>query len=178
MITNKQKKNLLLDINNLSKTEHDEIYRILLNEDKISFSKNKNGVFFNLSNIDDEMFIKLENFVRYCMTNKKDLDDYDKKINECKMNGGHIQLNLNTLPKDTLEPVKEDWNTIVDPKSIQRLSTYIEKIMDSKEKSVKRTNVKFNNAKKKYAKRVIQDKKFDKTFKDLEAEDYMIEKFD
>ena len=174
MITNKQKKNLLLDINTLSKTEHEEIYRILSKEDKIAFSKNKNGVFFNLSNIEDDVFIKLENFVQYCMNNKKDLDDYDKKINECKMNGGHIQLNLNNLPKDTLEPVKEDWNTIVDPKSIQRLSTYIEKIMDSKEKTIKRTNVKFNNAKKKYAKRVIQDKKFDKSLKDLELEDYLV----
>ena len=73
-----------------------------------------------------------------------------------------------------MEPVKEDWNTIVDPKSIQRLSTYIEKIMDSKEKTIKRTNVKFNNAKKKYAKRVIQDKKFDKSLKDLELEDYLV----
>jgi hypothetical protein len=178
--SNKEKKNLLLDINTLSKTEHDEIYRILLNENKITFSKNKNGVFFNLSNIDDDLFVKLENFVQYCMNNKKDLDDYDKKINECKLNGGHkynniIQLNLNNLPKDLMEESKEDWSTTVDSKSIQRLSNYIERIMDSKDKTCKRTNVKFNNAKKKYAKRVIQDKKFDaKVLKDLEIEDYLV----
>ena len=43
--TNKFKKSLFEKINNLSSTEHEEIYKIITSN-SINISKNKNGVFF------------------------------------------------------------------------------------------------------------------------------------
>lgn len=187
--TNKHKKVLFEKINSLSKTEHEEIYKILVNfnsaneENAINFSKNKNGIFFNLSEITDDLYDELDGFVTYCINNKKDLDDYDKKINECKINNNYtniIHINFDTMPKEhhELEKQLEDWNSVVtEAKSIQKVANYVEKLMSEKEKlGKKKMNVKFNNAKKKYSKRVNPDKKFDSEgFKDLEQDSYLLQ---
>lgn len=186
--TNKHKKYLFEKINILSKTEHEEIYKILKkynNENTaniICFSKNKNGVFFNLSDVNDIMYEELDNFVSYCINNKKNLDDYDKKINECKINNNYnniIHINFDTFPKehaihDKIE--QEDWNNIItDSKSIQKVANYVEKMMVDRDKiGKKKINVKFNNAKKKFSKKIYSDKKFDiEGFKDLDYEPYI-----
>ena len=187
--TNKHKRQLFSKINALSKTEHEEIYKILKkhntnNPDSlINFSKNKNGIFFNLSDIDDVLFEELDNFVTYCINNKKDLDDYDKKINECKINNNYnniIHINPeNNIAKEESNQEKptEDWNNIiVDPKSVQRVANYVEKLMADRDRiGKKKINAKFNNARKKFAKKVISDKKIDvEGFKDLECEPYLV----
>lgn len=185
--TNKHKKELFEKINILSKTEHEEIYKILKkNEDidnNISFSKNKNGVFFNLSDINDNIYELLNSFVSYCINNKKNLDDYDKKINECKINNNYaniISTNSNAFSHESIinnKVINEDWNNIIpDPKSIQKISNYVEKMMSDIDKvGKKKVNIKFNNAKKKFSKKIFNDKKFDiEGFKDLDYEPYVI----
>jgi hypothetical protein len=191
MYTNKHKKRLFEKINSLSKTEHEEIYKIIqmfnskhTEEDgdiQVSLSKNKNGVFFNLTEISDELFEEIDAFVTYCINNTKDLDDYDKKINECKYNNTILHINLDNMPKDELQSVRDkeedDWNTILkDNVSQQKVVTFIEKLMSDRDKvGKKKMNVKFNNAKKKYAKRVTNEKKIDGDgFKDLEIEPYLL----
>lgn len=191
--SNKQKKNLFEKISSLSKTEHEEIYKILIKHNSnnpkqnINFSKNKNGVFFNLSCITDELFEQLDNFVNYCISNQKNLDDYDKKINECKINNNYnniIHINFETMPKEHIELQKiaseiEDWNAIIsDAKSIQRVSNYVEKLMTDRDKvGKKKVNAKFNNAKKKFSKKVYNDqtKKIEVDgVEDLEVEPYLV----
>jgi hypothetical protein len=186
--TNKHKKFLFEKINSLSKTEHEEIYKILKKHNTnnpdflINFSRNKNGIFFNLSDINDVLFEELDNFVTYCINNKKDLDDYDKKINECKINNNYnniIHINLESYPKEELyqEKMLEDWNMIItDPKSVVRVANYVERLMNDRDRiGKKKMNVKFNNARKKFAKRVVNEKKIDADgFKDLEPESYLI----
>jgi hypothetical protein len=180
--TNKNKKQLFEKINTLSKTEHEEIYKIVRKNNDITFSKNKNGIFFNLSDISDSMYEELDNFVTYCINNKKNLDDYDKKINECKINNNYnniIHINLDTLPQENalIEKMElEDWNKIIlDSKAIQKVSTYVEKLMNDRDKICKKkNNVKFNNAKKKFAKKIYSEKKIENDVsKDLEIESYL-----
>lgn len=180
--TNKNKKQLFEKINTLSKTEHEEIYKIVKKNNDITFSKNKNGIFFNLSDINDSMYEDLDNFVTYCINNKKNLDDYDKKINECKINNNYnniIHINLDTLPQEhaLIEKMElEDWNKIIlDSKAIQKVSTYVEKLMNDRDKICKKkNNAKFNNAKKKFAKKIYSEKKIDvDVSKDLEIESYL-----
>jgi hypothetical protein len=129
------------------------------------------------------LFEELDNFVTYCINNKKDLDDYDKKINECKINNNYnniIHINIeNSVAKEELNQEKptEDWNNIiVDPKSVQRVANYVEKLMADRDRiGKKKINAKFNNARKKFAKKVISDKKIDvEGFKDLECEPYLV----
>lgn len=200
MYTNKQKKQLFEKIDSLSKTEHEEIYKIIKqynskvkptgeNENAedpiIKFSKNKNGIFFNLSDVADELFDELDKFVTYCMNNKKILDDYDQRIHECKINNNYsniIHFNLESMPRDTKTSstasgkVATDWNTVADPKSIQKVANYIEKLMVDKENVCKKNvNAKFNNARKRYSKKTVPDKKFDtEGMLDLEPETYVV----
>lgn len=187
---NKKKKSLYERICLLSKTEHEEIYKILKvynmsNVQRINFSYNKNGIFFNLSGIEDSLFEQLENFVNYCINNQKDLDDYDKKINECKINNNFnniIHINFETMPKET-ELIRkqnaetEDWNQVLtDAKSIQRVSHYVEKLMSDRDRiGRKKVNAKFNNAKKKFGKKIYGSeigKKFE--VDELQLENYII----
>ena len=39
-----------------------QIYKIIL-EEKINYTRNQNGIFFDLNQIEDEKLIKLENFL-------------------------------------------------------------------------------------------------------------------
>ena len=165
MITNKQKKLLFEKINLLSKTEHEEIYKILNLNSSIKFSRNRNGVFFNLSEVDDVLYEQLESFIDFCITNKKDLDDYDKKINECKINNNYNifnTVNENSVDQEN-EKDNEDWNSIIsEPKSVQRVSSYIERLIADRDNTCKKKlNIKFNNAKKKFSKKIISDRKTD-----------------
>jgi hypothetical protein len=151
MYTNKFKKNLFNKIEGLDKVEHEEIYKILMkNDDNVQLTKNSNGIFFNLSKISDETIKDIDYFVSYCFSNKKDLDDYDKKLNDCK-NNTIIHINFNEPPK---KEEKENWDEIVPDK--QKVSKYIEYVITDNELSIKKKiNTKFNTAKKKYSKSVI-----------------------
>ncbi len=161
---NKFRKNLFEKINVMTKTEHEEIFKIIKeNNSTISYSKNKNGVFFNLSSLNDQTIDKINKFVDYCISNKQELDDYDKKINECKIHNSFANIvSLEDIPKIKTDN-SEDWNQLVtDSKSIQKITTFIEKVMNDQEKiTKKKINQKFSNAKKKYSKKVCIERKFE-----------------
>lgn len=162
---NKFRKTLFEKINGMTKTEHEEIFKIIrTNNSNTSYSKNKNGVFFNMSTLDNPVIEKIDNFVNYCMNNKKELDDYDKKINECKINNNLVHIIPRGL-EDVTRPLaqQEDWATVTnEPKSIQKITQFIEKLMSDYEKiGKKKINQKFSNAKKKYSKKACVERKFE-----------------
>lgn len=161
------KKHLFDKINSLTSTEHDEIYRIITEND-INVSKNKNGIFFNLSSIDDVVLNEIDKFVTYCVNNKQQLDDYDKKLNECKMNNKYgMIVNMNIKLED-MKAEKEnnqidDWSKVdLDHKSMMKVSNMLQRIVDERDKlHIKKINSKFINAKKRFNKKASCDKKFD-----------------
>jgi hypothetical protein len=170
-----QLKYLFEKISVLSKMEHDEIFKII--KEKTTYSKNKNGIFFNLSNLDKSTIIEIENFVKYCISNKQDLDDYDKKINECKLNNNYNNImNISNIDEEINKKPIEDWNEIVnDAKCLQKISSFIDKIMLDKDKiGKKKVNVKFNNAKKRYAKKINTQNLSLEDMPELEKEDYKV----
>lgn len=171
----KQLRVLFEKINELSRTEHEEIFKII--KEKIPFSKNKNGIFFNLSNLEDDVIVSIDNFVKYCISNKQNLDDYDKKLNECKINNNYNNIMGNSEVCDTSIEANtiEDWNHIIsESKSAQKISLFIEKIMNDRDKiGKKKLNIKFNNAKKRYAKRPAQNLIVEIP-SELEVENYII----
>jgi hypothetical protein len=161
---NKFRKVLFEKINNMTRTEHEEIFKIIMDKDKtISYSKNKNGIFFNLSSLSDCTIQDINTFVNYCISNKQELDDYDKKINECKINNKHV-ISLDDTPRQKKTDLIDDWNTLAgtEPRSIQKITTFIEKIINDHEKiGKKKLNQKYSNAKKKFSKRVCLERKFE-----------------
>jgi hypothetical protein len=177
MYTNKQRKSLFDKINLLSSTEHEEILKIVKNG-SVAFSRNKNGVFFNLSTVPDELIKEIDNFVQYCMSNKNELDEYDKIINECKM-CNNVKLPISNAPSTTLntslahmgrmEPKAvialgphqpHQWSSLkVEDVSLEKFNKFLDRFHADKDKiAKKKINVKFNNAKKRFAKRSADKK--------------------
>ena len=168
MYNNKFRKLLFDKINSLSSTEHEEIYRVI-SSNCINTSKNKNGVFFNLSGIDDAVIEQIDTFVNYCISNKEELDEYDKRLNECKLNNKYSEIVNMNIKLDQLVGIeqkakpKDDWSKVkLDSKSTIRFNVLIDKHNDDRDKlHMKKLNSKFINAKKKYSKHIVTDKKFE-----------------
>lgn len=175
----KYKRSLFDKINTLSSTEHEEILKIIQQND-VSFSKNKNGVFFNLSTLSDHVLKEIDEFVVYCVSNKRELDEYDKKLNECKINNNFYNMlpqrhNLSEMGKKKEE--EPSWNSVpIDEHSMERFVKFVDKVNQERDKiGKKKANLKYNNAKKRYAKRVVVERKFDTDGGDCLSEDaYLI----
>lgn len=176
-----QKKQLFEKINSLTSTEHDEIYRMIVDH-SVNVSRNKNGVFFNLSSLDDGIIEKIDKFVSYCVNNKQHLDEYDKKLNECKLNNKYAKVvDMNIKLENMVaekEVVRDDWSKVeLDTKSITKITNMIQKFNEDREKiHVKKVNSKFINAKKRFNKKPSSsDKKFDfEQVAELELDTYII----
>lgn len=188
MFNNRYKRQLLDKINKLSNTEHEEIFKILC-EANVSFTPNKNGVFFNLSMIDDEVVKNIEQFVSFCLKNKTELDEYDKKLNECKLNKnyeGIISNSCDNKIQGSLSDIlniknqnkeRNDWAKVINEnQSKDKLINLVEMLESNLEKlHKKRTNTKFINAKKRYSRKLISDKKIEiDVMSELIEEEYLV----
>ncbi len=60
-----ERKKLLDEIRTLSKSELEEIYRILKTS-KAEFSENSNGVFFDLCKLPADVFEEIKKFIEFC----------------------------------------------------------------------------------------------------------------
>ena len=73
------RKKLVTDISKLSKNEHIEIFKII-KEYTNKFTINDNGVFINLTLLDDITIKKLTDFVIFCKDNGNRLTNDEEKI--------------------------------------------------------------------------------------------------
>lgn len=161
---NRFKRLLVQQVKCLSQTEHEEVFKIM-NQKRVEHTRNKNGFFFNLSQIDDDVIQQIHNFVTFSLENKKHLDEYDKKIIECKINNNYSEI----IPSQSTEPVVDnqsqsqtnEWNSLIQPYQNKIKDTF-DAINHNITKGCKRKcSTKFNLAKKKFAKRATGDKKID-----------------
>jgi hypothetical protein len=75
-----QLNNIKKTIESMNKNYHIEILKLLVNND-ISISKNNNGSFVNLSNLDSTLINKLEEFIKYVEEQQSELSCIeDEKI--------------------------------------------------------------------------------------------------
>ena len=80
-----KKKKLIEQCKNLSNQEYVEIFNIII-KDSCQYSKNKNGIFINLSNVTENTIDKILNFISYIKYNKEDLLKHEEVINNVKKN--------------------------------------------------------------------------------------------
>lgn len=66
-----------------SKEHQIEILRILI-ENKVTVNENSNGIFVNLSNVRDDIIIKLQNYLNYISEQEKTLDTFETTKEEYK----------------------------------------------------------------------------------------------
>ncbi len=77
----KKKKKLIELIKDLSRTELLEIFHIF-KEAKCSFTENINGIFINITNVDELVIDRVYNFINYIKEKKIELNEIDNKIKE------------------------------------------------------------------------------------------------
>ena len=175
--SNKQRKLLVNQINSLSCTEHEEIYKIIKRHD-LGFSRNKNGIFFNISGFPDEVVDEISKLVSFCMSQQHELDEYDLKINECKMNNNVQRMDIKKHFEANAEHQRRQIEHIhekLDEASMEKLSNFIEKIKQDREKiGKKKTHTSFLNCKKRFLK-VSGERKIEKDLEDeLQKEPFII----
>lgn len=190
--TNRMRKQLRDKINKLSQTEHEEIFKILQTH---NFTKNNNGVFFDISLLGDDVVAMIDNFVNFCINNKIELDEYDKHMNECKMkncydrSGGAGPVGTGAGSGGTKDSVPltnaissktcaDDWQGLIqESKTNVKIAAFVNQLESSSERlCIKRTNTKFINAKKRYSKKnTAFDKKNDVDLQNnMSREEYIL----
>jgi len=100
-----KKKKLIEMAKNLSKIEYLEIFEIIKN-DKCQYSENKNGIFINLNNIDEETIDKIFNFINFIKHKKEDLLKHEEIINTAKKN-----ISIEVIPYE--KKINETYNEII-----------------------------------------------------------------
>jgi hypothetical protein len=76
-----KRKRFCKEMEMLSRSELEELYRILRRENG-EFSENSNGIFFDVGTLPASVFEALCKFVEFCKSNAKDLEERNKIINE------------------------------------------------------------------------------------------------
>lgn len=80
VLTNEEyelRRKFLEDLKILSKTEHENMFKIL-KEDVNDFSENSNGIFFDVSKIGNAVFAKLQAYMDFCMQVRKEQASRDE----------------------------------------------------------------------------------------------------
>jgi hypothetical protein len=74
-----QRKEFCKEIHTLSRSELEEIYRILRREGGV-FSENSNGIFFDVASLPAPVFQAMWKFIDFCKSNANDLEERSKII--------------------------------------------------------------------------------------------------
>ena len=77
---NNKKKKLIETCKTLDKLEYLEIFNII-RQNNCQYSENKNGIFINLSNIQEEILDKIFLMLSFIKLKKEDLNKYEEFIN-------------------------------------------------------------------------------------------------
>lgn len=73
-----ERKLFLDELKTLVKSEQEEMFRIVKAE-KIEYSENSNGIFFDISAIPEPIFEKMKQFMEFCRKNRVDFADREEK---------------------------------------------------------------------------------------------------
>ena len=83
IFTNDEIKELKKLIDKLHENEHIEIFKIIKN-DTDKYTENRNGIFINMSKLNNDTLIKINNFVSFCNDNTKSFENNNDKMETIK----------------------------------------------------------------------------------------------
>lgn len=167
-VNQRVKKEITQKIASLSKTEHYEIFKVF-QKHGVKYTQNKNGLFFNLSDVSDEAIHEIIKLLDFFIINKAELDEHEKKINECKNNKfSNLKWNDDiSIPCTNKFCQKIENNKIKDfeedNKDNQKITQFLTHLEDNtlEKQQKKKGSMKFINAKKKFSRKVNSDRKFE-----------------
>ena len=166
-----RKKLIVSKVESLTQVEHGEIFKIM-ERNSSPYSQNKNGYFFNIAMLGESVVSEIEQFIEYCHNNKKDIDDYNKRLDECKLKG---TISSTRGENEDRGGGGEDEEDEEDGDVIVVLDEEVEEEMDEEDEvkkvvaaaSVttfvdrKKTMTKFVIAKKRFAKKTVNEQRVD-----------------
>jgi len=171
--TTRCKKALVQKIQTLDNTDHEEIFA-KLKAHGIPHSQNTNGAFVNLTFVPCAVIAEIEAFVDYCTKNQRALDEYDMKLNACKLHQKYDTLlsihdtsaaetdDTTTTPDEAsasadVPPVREEDDAEKKPSAVEdqerRRAAEEEEAASIAAANPKKVSTKFVAAKKKFAKK-------------------------
>jgi hypothetical protein len=98
MASYEQRKHFLEQLGSLSRSEMEEIFRIIKRQNDI-FSENTNGIFFNVSDLRDDTFIRLNEFMEFCMKNR---EEQNARVEEMKSIRNECMTNKDIIPNNEI----------------------------------------------------------------------------
>jgi len=131
------------NINFLNQNELEEVFKIIHKSNNI-YNKNVNGITINISNLDENILINIDNYIKFCIKSHNEINKYENICNSY----------IDVINKDKPEEISTELiETAV--KNKQKISSYM----------------KFYLLKKKFAKQITSTNKIDKY---LTHEEYLI----
>lgn len=79
----KIKNNIILNIKKMNKSQYIEILKIIKDND-MKYTENMNGIYINLNLISDEILIRINEFIKYILSQNIELLKNEKKRNKIK----------------------------------------------------------------------------------------------
>lgn len=106
----------------LSISQMEELFKII-QQNKCNYTVNNNGIFLNLSWLSEEVLKNINNFVKFCLESKEELDKYELEYEELNK-----QLQ-DTNEKNKLEEIKSIQKQISNKLDIKSATSRISSSM-------------------------------------------------
>jgi hypothetical protein len=117
-------------INTLNQTELEEIFKMIYKTNN-NYSKNINGININISNLDDNTLIEIDNYINFCKKTHNEITKYENICNSY----------IDVINKDKEEVSNENNEPLI--KNKQKISSYM-KFYLLKKKFTKNLNIPMN----------------------------------
>ena len=115
------------DISNLNQNELEEIFKIIYKSNN-NYSKNNNGVFINLSWINEDILQQINNYIDFCIKSHSEINKYETICNSFNKD----------INKNTTDEINITENNDINNKNKQKVSSYM-KFYLLKKKFMKQT---------------------------------------
>ncbi len=65
-----------MNVSKLTESENLELFKIIL-DTKANYTKNNNGIFLNLNWIEEELLVKINNYILFCIKSQNEISKYE-----------------------------------------------------------------------------------------------------
>ena len=69
-------KAIQMNVSKLTDSENLELFKIIL-DTKANYTRNNNGIFLNLNWIEEELLVKINNYILFCMKSQNEISKYE-----------------------------------------------------------------------------------------------------
>jgi len=136
-----EKKSILGDIEKLSILEQKEVLKIII-DSKVKYSENQHGTFINFNSFNNDIILKIVEFIKFCEKNRKLFREREKEENEIEQNILIKKIDVAEKPIKQLKVYKKEIvRNIVLKKEKNKYSSLQEKILKIFKNSRKRSQL-------------------------------------